>query len=47
VVPYQRYGAAPLYHVRVGRYSTMEDGLQVAKRLRSEPGIYDAVVVSD
>ncbi len=47
VVPFERYGATPLYHVRVGRYSTLEDGLQVAKRLRSEPGIYDAVVVSD
>ncbi len=47
VVPFQRNGASPLYHVRVGRYASMEDAIQAAKRLRTEPGIYDAVVVSD
>ena len=47
VVPFPRNGDSPLYHVRVGRYASMEDAIQTAKRLRTEPGVNDAVVVSD
>jgi pilus assembly protein CpaC len=47
VVPFRRYRADPLYHVRIGRYPTMEDAIRAAQRLRTLPDIQDAVVVSD
>lgn len=47
VMPFERNGDTPLYHIRVGRYGSMEDAIQMAKRLRTEPGVNDAVVVSD
>ena len=38
---------AVLYRVRVGRYVTTEDAIGAAERLRKEPGVHEAIVVSD
>jgi hypothetical protein len=47
VVTVTRAGAPPLHRVRIGPYTTIEDAIQGASRIRKEPGIQEAIVVSE